>query len=148
MEMFVRLAAAVLAAVFMLASQAASAAALFGTEEKIHYIQDVDITSQDNQPLFLGYKTSTTYLLAGVSITDDGYVFGLRSDHTKFIATSPEEIAKFQASGLLPTPLPPYQISMIDYLLGYSLWIVLPIIVIVYLVGWMRKRKAAVPATT
>jgi len=132
---------------FVAAPASAEAAYMFGKEETIHRLQDVDVTSQDNEPLFLGYKTTTTYFIAGVSITDDGYVFGLRSDSTKYIETTPEEIAKFQASGLLPDPLPPYKLGILDYVIGYSLWtIVLPILVIVFVVSMVRKRKA--PVTT
>ncbi|CAN5264885.1 hypothetical protein BH10PSE9_BH10PSE9_08980 [soil metagenome] len=143
--MIVRLAAAFVVAAFMFASNAAHAA-MFGKDETIHFIQDVSITSQDNKPLFLGYKTTTNWILAGVSISDDGYVFGLREDHSKYIETTPDEIAKFQKSGLLPDPLPPYKIPLIEYILGYSLWIVIPIVALVYLIGWMRKRKTPAPA--
>lgn len=144
--MIARLAAAFVVAAFMFASNAAHAA-MFGKDEKIHFIQDVEITSQEKQPLFLGFKTTTTWLLGGVSISDDGYVFGVRADHTKYIETTPEEIANFQKSGLLPNPLPPYKIPLIDTILGYSLWIIIPIVAIFYLIGWMRKRKTAAPAT-
>ena len=144
--MIVRLAAAFVVAAFMLAANAAQAA-MFGKDETIHFIQDVDITSQDNKPLFLGHKTTTNWIIAGVSISDDGYVFGVREDHSKYIETTPEEIAKFQKSGLLPTPLPPYKIPLIEYILGYSLWIVIPIVALVYLIGWLRKKKAPAAAT-
>ena len=116
---------------------------MFGKDESIHKIQDVDITSQNDEPLYLGYKTTTLFILGGVYITDDGYVFGLRGDSSKFIDTTPEEIAKFQQSGLLPDPLPPYKLSILDYVIGYSLWIiVLPIVVISLIVSAIRKKKA------
>jgi hypothetical protein len=119
----------------------ASAAGMFGTQEEIHKLQDVTITSQQNEPLFLGYKTSTLYVFAGVYITDDGYVFGLRDKPDNFITTTPEEIAKFQAQGLLPNPLPKYSIGIVDLLLGYSLWIGLVVVAIFYGIGWARKRR-------
>ena len=140
--MFVRLAAALVVATLMLGSSTANAS-MFGKDETVHYLQDINITSQNKEALFLGYKTSTLFVVAGVSITDDGYVFGLRSDHSKYIETSPEEIAIFQKSGLLPDPLPPYKISTFEYLVGYSLWIVLPFIATFYLIAWRRKRKTA-----
>lgn len=146
--MFARLAAALAATFLVLAASGARADMMFGTQEDIHFIQDVDITSQDNEPLFLGYKTSTRFIVAGVYIKDDGYVFGIRSDHSKYIETSPDEIAKFQASGLLPNPLPPYKISTMDYVIGYSLWILLPIVILGYVIAWLvrRRRAAAAPA--
>ena len=144
--MFIRLAAALAATFLVFAASGAQAGMMFGTQEDIHFLQDIDITSQANEPLFLGYKTSTRFIVAGVYIKDDGYVFGLRSDHDKFIKTTPEEIAKFQASGLLPNPLPPYKISTLDYIVGYSLWIAAPIVILVYLFIWLRNRRKAAAA--
>jgi hypothetical protein len=142
--MKLRILAAFCAAAFLMSAGAAKAA-MFGTQEEIHKLMDVDITSQDNQPLYLAYKTSTFYAFAGVYIKDEGYVFGVRDKPDVYIETTPEEIAKFQASGLLPDPLPKYSLSFLDYALGYSLWIVLAIIAIVYLFSWLRKRGT--PAT-
>jgi hypothetical protein len=139
--MKLRILSLVLGAMMVLGAMgAASAAGMFGTQEEIHKLQDVNITGQKGEPLYLGYKTSTLYVFAGVYITDDGYVFGLRDKSDNFITTTPEEIAKFQAEGLLPNPLPKYSIGIVDLLLGYSLWIVLAIVAMVYGIGWLRKR--------
>jgi hypothetical protein len=132
----------------LLAATGSANASMFGTQEDIHKLIDVNITGQQGEPLFLGYKTSTLYVLAGVYVKDDGYVFGLRDKSDNYINTSPEEIAKFQQEGLLPNPLPKYTIGIIDYLLGYSLWIVIVVLAIVYGAGWLRKRgRAGEPAT-
>src|SRR5258705_3354221 len=77
----------------------------YGTEESIAKLMDVEITSQDNKQLYLGYKTTTLFLLLGVYVTDDGYVFGARDAADTYYETSPEEIKSFQARGLLPNPL-------------------------------------------
>lgn len=120
---------------------ASHAAGMFGKDESIHRLQDIDVTSQDGEALFLGYKTTTLFILGGVYITDDGYVYGLRSDSTKFIETTPEEIAKFQEQGLLPKPLPPYELGIMDYVIGYSLWvIVLPILLIYFAFVFLKKK--------
>ena len=142
--MKLRILAALFAAALLMSAGAAKAA-MFGTQEEIHKLMDVSITSQDNQPLYLAYKTSTFYLFAGVYMTDEGYVFGVRDKPDVYIETTPEEIAKFQANGLLPDPLPRYSLTFLDYALGYSLWIVVAIIGVVYLFNWLRKRGT--PAT-
>jgi hypothetical protein len=124
----------------------ASAAGMFGTQEDIHKLQDVEVTGQNGEKLYLGYKTSTLYVFAGVYVSDDGYVFGVRDKSDTYISTTPEEIAKFQGEGLLPNPLPKYSIGIVDLLLGYSLWIILAVLAVVYGVGWLRKRgKQAEP---
>jgi hypothetical protein len=119
----------------------------FGTEEEIHKLLDVDIVSGDNEPLFLGYKTSTLFVLLGVYVTGDGYVFGAREEADIYYPTSAEELAEFQEKGLLPKPLPTYALSFLDYLIGYSLWITIAVIGLVYLVGWFRKRGAPAAAS-
>jgi hypothetical protein len=128
----------------LLGSADTASAAMFGKQEEIHKLTDVDITGQQGEPLYLGYKTTTLFIVAGLYITDDGYVFGVRDKSDQFISTTPEEIAKFQAQGLLPNPLPKYAIGMVDLLLGYSLWITLVIVAIVYGIGWLRKRGKSV----
>lgn len=132
-----------LAVALVAGPSASEAAGMFGNDEEIHRIQDVDVTGQDGEALFLGYKTTTLFIIGGVYITDDGYVYGVRDDSTKYIETTPEEIAKFQEAGLLPKPLPPYELSTMDYVIGYSLWvIVLPILVIYFAFVFLKKKKA------
>jgi hypothetical protein len=127
----------------------AQAALKFGKDETIHYIQDVDVTGPAGEKLFLGYKTTVQNFLLGLFLQDDGYVLGEREDHDRYFAMPEgEELANFQKNGLIPSPLPPYKIGGLDYAIGYSLWIALPIIVLVYVVGWLRKRKAPAVAET
>jgi hypothetical protein len=119
----------------------ASALTLFGTAEDIHPIQDVDLAGPDGQTLFLGYKTSTTYFIGGVSVRDDGYVLGLRSDHSRFLDMPPTEaVTGFQTQGLLPSPLPSYSLGLLDYLRGYSLWIVVALAIALYLAIFFSRR--------
>jgi hypothetical protein len=138
--MRLRMLAATVVAAFLVSSGAAKAA-MFGTQEDIHPIQDIPYQVNQNEPLFLGYKTSTLYVFAGVYVKDDGYVLGVKSDSTHYYdLPTGDELKQLQADGLLPNPLPPYSIGIVDYLLGYSLWIALAIIVAVYVIGWLRKR--------
>ena len=134
-------------AALLAAPLAAEAKLMFGKDETIHKLQDVDITGQNGEALFLGYKTTTNFFLAGISIKDDGYVFGVRGDSAKYITTTPEELAKFQENGLLPTPLPAYKIGTVDWIIGNSMWVVvLPLLVIVFGFSWWNKRRAKAAA--
>lgn len=139
----------VAALMVMAAPLTAHAEYKFGTDETIHYIQDVGVTGPADEKLFLGYKTTVQNFLLGVYLHDDGYVLGERDDHTKYFPMPEgEELAGFQKNGYLPNPLPPYKIGALDYAVGYSLWIALPIIVLIYVIGWLRKRKTPAVADT
>ncbi|HAT41678.1 MAG TPA: hypothetical protein DCS87_08120 [Rheinheimera sp.] len=53
-----------------------------------------------------------------------------------------ELIAKYQQQGLLPTPLPIYKPSIFDYVIGYSLWLMIAYIFIHFKVeAFFKKRK-------
>jgi hypothetical protein len=133
---------AALALVLALSPASANALTLFGTVENIDPIQDVNLTSPDGEALFLGYKTTTSYFLGGLSMSNDGYVLVLRSNHDRFLDLPEGEALKsFQAKGLLPDPLPPYSPGVIDYLRGYSLWVVVAVLLAAYAVGFALRRR-------
>jgi hypothetical protein len=116
----------------------------FGTQEDIHFIQDVSLKGAQDEALYLGYMTKTSNFLAGYSLTDEGYVLGVKGESSKFYPIpKDEELARFQKAGTLPSPLPPYQLGAFDYVMGYSLyWVIL------FVVGWfvvsslIKRRKA------
>lgn len=114
----------------------------FGTQETIHKIADVELKGPDGVALFLGYKTSINYFLGGMSVSDDGYVLGLQSDKARFLdMPPPDKLAEFQAEGLLPNPLPGYSLSLGDYIGGFSLWLGLAVVVLLYLMILMLRRS-------
>lgn len=128
----------------MISAPPASAAGLsFGTDETTHTIQDVGVKGENNEDLMLGYKTSTEAFLLPYTIKDDGYVLVVKSDHDKYYDIPADMLPRWQQTGLLPDPLPPYQISALDQVFGHILWPTLVVIAIVYAVGYLRKRKAA-----
>lgn len=140
--MQIRIFAALFGALLLLTPAAAKADLMFGTQEDIHYIQDVDVTGPDGEELFLGFKTTTQFFLAGLYVQDDGYVLGKRSDHNRYWdMPTGEQLADFQGRGLIPSPLPAYELGIFDYVFGYSMWIlVLPITLISYFFSWRRKK--------
>jgi len=96
-----------------------------GMIENVGKIEDVDLVGNDGEDLFLGYKTSSFFLGAGVFLKDDGYVLGVEGGDGYYELGDDAELASLQASGLLPAPLPEYSIPLAEYAFGFSLWIVL-----------------------
>jgi len=136
---------ALLCGALFVAAPAAANAAMFGKDETIHKIEDVPYEINQGEDLYLGYKTSIMYVLAGLYLSNDGYVLGVKSDSSHYYdLPTGDDLKSIQAQGLLPDPLPAYSVGWFDYVLGYSLWIVLVIVAAVYLIGWLRKRPAAV----
>ena len=98
----------------------------FGGQETIHKIVDVKLKGANSEKLFLGYKTYILFFIAGIYVKDEGYVLGISGSNSKYYPfPSGEELKNFQASGMLPTELPEYSIPFIEYVFGYSLWIIL-----------------------
>jgi hypothetical protein len=121
----------------------AQAAMAFGRDEHIRFIQDVKVTGPGNEPLFLGYLVATQFFVAGVYFHDGGYVLGVKDDRKKYYPMpTGDDLKGLQRRGLLPDPLPPFSPSIIDYLFGYSLWIILVGVALWYGIKWMVKRDA------
>lgn len=115
---------------------------MFGTSEHINFIQDVTATGANGEALYLAYKTSTFSIIAGVNVTDDGYVLGVKGDSKRYYhMPTGAELERLQRGGFLPNPLPPYKLGFFDYLMGYLLWIVIGVTALFYLVSWLRKRN-------
>jgi uncharacterized protein len=125
------------------ASTTAHAKVMFGKDDTIHFLQDVKVTGPNQEALYLGYLTSIQFFLAGLYVKDEGYVLGVKGDSKKFFhMPTGDELKGFQQRGLLPDPLPPYSLGFFDYLIGYSLWIVIAVVVLWGVFDWQRKRKA------
>lgn len=98
----------------------------FGWDETIDCIQDVELKGAEDEPLCVAHKTSKLFVIAGVYVRDDGYVLRKRDDlHSYYPWPDAQQVATWQGSGSLPTPLPSYSVSVADYLFGYSLWLII-----------------------
>jgi tetratricopeptide (TPR) repeat protein len=143
--------AAVLAALIgagaAVAPPARAASWRFGTSEYLVKIQDTSIKSSSGEELYLGYKYSHHLFIVPYRMTDDGYVLGVVGNSRRYIALDAATIARLQAQRLLPSPLPPYSISPIDYAMGHLLWIVVAGIgvSILFAVRRQGRQKLAVP---
>jgi hypothetical protein len=96
---------------------------MFGKEEKLHCIVDVPLKGAKDEALCVAYKTTLYAVFAPAYFRDDGYVLAVKGGGDGYYPM-PEgaELATLQASGTLPSPLPPYQIPALDYAFGYLLW--------------------------
>ena len=107
---------------------------LFGFDENIRCISDVELIGPSDEELCIAYKTTARFLGGGIYLKDDGYVLALVPEEgdeaTSYFSLTEDEIITYQAEGLLPSPLPSYSIPITDYLWGYSLWIIVAIAIV------------------
>jgi hypothetical protein len=131
----------------LLAPDGAQAQYRFGTDEEIHFIQDVPLKGANDEALYLGYMTRTHNFLLGYSVEDVGYVLGVKGESKRFYhMPEGDDLARFQSAGTLPNPLPPYRLGVFDYVAGYSLWWGLALVAVFWAVGARRKKKGAAAA--
>ena len=103
--------------------QAARGRVFFGKNETLHRLADVSLTGPNGEPLALGFKTSALFLGLGIYCKDDGYVLTTANDPDRyFVMPDGEKVRQMQTAGLLPQPLPGYQVPASEYAIGYSLW--------------------------
>lgn len=129
------------------ASPAQAAKISFGKQEHIVKIQDTGIRGPQGEELFLAYKYSHHTFVLPYNVTDDGYVLGVKGSASSYYKLDDAQIKSLQARGLLPSPLPSYELSALDQAMGYGLWIVLAFLAVGGIVGLfaMRRRKRALP---
>jgi hypothetical protein len=120
---------------------------LFGSEETIHCIHDLPIPGPKGEQVCLGHKITVTWVGAPAFVTDDGYVLA-RSNLGEYYPLPKELIGKLQAEGALPTPLPRYSISVGEYVLGYSLWWILPVVILASVITRRRLRGLPIDGAT
>ena len=118
----------------------------FGDQDNLHFLQDVKLKGANKEALYLGYRTTTKFFLAGVYLTDHGYVLPAKenkdSKEESYYTLTDEQMRSYQSQGLLPKPLPIYKIETLDYLIGYSLWLIILVGLIYYGVKiWIKKNK-------
>jgi tetratricopeptide (TPR) repeat protein len=121
---------------------AGAAKLMFGTDEHIRAIQDVSITGQNGEPLYLAHKYSFHSFIAPYRLTDEGYVLGVKGNSKNYYRLDQPTIERLQARGLLPSPLPPYEISWMDYAFGHLAWLIGAGILATIPFSMRRKKRA------
>jgi tetratricopeptide (TPR) repeat protein len=139
--------AAVIGTIILLAvhacgvSPARAAKMYFGKQDYLHPIQDVAIKGQNGEALYLGYKHSSQSFILPYSVSDDGYILGVKGESDRYYALDKARIARFQADGLLPSPLPPSELSVLDRVMGHSLWGLLVVMAAIFGFNVIRKKR-------
>jgi Tfp pilus assembly protein PilF len=136
-----------LIAVFAIGTTPAQAAKVyFGTQEYLRNIEDVEVKGPKGEALYLGHKYSFHSFILPYRLTDDGYILGIRGEQSYF-RLDDTSIKSMQARGQLPSPLPPYELSVLDYAMGHGAWIALAVIIGLIPLSMLakRRRKRALP---
>jgi hypothetical protein len=112
----------------------------FGTIDHIECLTDVELTVNPGEALCLAHKTHTWALILPAYFHDDGYVLRLKGKDLYYPMPPAAEVATLQAQGLLPSPLPAYHTSVLDYAFNNILWITI-VAIVVWSVVEHRRRK-------
>ncbi len=138
------LAALALASVVLMSPVAAEARSIkFGSDEVLRESQDVSLKSAKGEALYIGHKLTFHWLGLPYGLSDDGYIVGVKGK-TLYYDVTREQIAGWQSKNLLPSPLPTYQLGILDYAMGYLLWISLALVALWWLVRTLlAKAKPA-----
>jgi hypothetical protein len=113
----------------------------FGTHDTIDCLQDVELKVEPGEALCLAHKTHTWALALPAYFHDDGYVLRVKGKDLYYPLPPAADVATLQGQGLLPAPFPAYHNGVIDYAMGYSLWITIALIVVWSIVEQRRKRQ-------
>ncbi len=105
---------------------------LFGKGESIKKIMDLEVKGPKGEDLYLAYKTTGYYFIMGAYMSDDGYVLAVKADFGSYYPLDEKQIANYQESGLLPKPLPKYEIPLMEWVWGFALWILLLVIGVIW----------------
>ena len=130
-----------LALLMVFSANAHAARWKIGTDERIDFIADVALKTEEGKPMALGHMVTTEYFFAPYSIKGE-LVLTAKGDNTSYWSL-PEgaELKKFQEDGSLPDPLPRPELSAFDLIFGHLLWIVIPIFVLAALWHKLFAKK-------
>jgi hypothetical protein len=119
-----------------------------GPETVVRHLQDVRLQNGSGEPLYLGYKVTYHWFGLPYAVSRGGFVFGVKDKPTQYDVEE-AQVAEWQAQGHVPSPLPVYNLSAADYVLGYLMWIVAGLMVLWYggkALLFHRPAKSAPPA--
>lgn len=106
------------------AASEAHAGFKFGPEENLRPLADVRLQNSAKEALFIGHKVTFYWIGLPISFSDDGYILGVKGK-SLYYPLDMDRLAEWQAQGLLPSPLPGYTLSVVDYVFAHLLWLVL-----------------------
>lgn len=117
----------------------------FGEVERLRHVADTTLTDPSGARLHLARKVVERHFLLPYALEDQGYVLGVSGDSRAYYPLpTGEKLATLQQAGHLPTPLPPYRLDTLDWVVGHLLWLTL-LGLALYGGGhwaWSRRRAA------
>lgn len=105
---------------------------LFGKDERVNEIMALEGKGPNGEEVYLAYKTTGLFFFMGAYLSDDGYVLGIRGTSGSYYPLDEKQIKAFQESGFFPTPLPEYEIPLMDWVWGFALWILLVVLAVIW----------------
>jgi len=122
---------------------------MFGTQDSFDCVVPKTFQGPNHDQVCLASKVSLHFVGAGVYLSDEGYVLKV-SGKEEFYSLTPANLKDLQSAQLIPDPLPPYHIAWYQYVIGYSLWIIIGIVVLISLLqrffGKLRPFLATMAA--
>lgn len=147
---------AVLAVAFaVMFAPRADAAVMFGEQDNFKTLAKLsipaDVIAANDLPkewagnVELTEHSTTLFILAGVYVSDKGYAIKPLTGDSYWDVTD-EQAKILSEAGILPNPLPPHEMDMVDLIFGYSLWIVIAGVVLFYGAKALFFKKPAAAA--
>jgi hypothetical protein len=105
-----------------ISSSANAGKVVFGTQDSIHFVANTTIPGPNGSHLFIGHRVTMKAFLLPYYVESNGLVFGVSGESKKYIPLPPQEqLSRLQNEGFLPNELPKAELSLFDYLMGFSL---------------------------
>ncbi len=110
------------AAMLGISSQANAGKVMFGQQDSIHFVANTTIAGPGGGRLFLGHLVTMQAFLLPYYVESKGLVFGISGESKKYIPLPAEQqLSELKNAGLLPKDLPTPELSIFDYVFGFSL---------------------------
>lgn len=111
-----------IAALLGLSSQANAGKVMFGQQDSVHFVANTTISGPGGARLFLGHLVTMHAFLLPYYVESKGLVLGVSGESQKYIPLPAEQqLSELKKAGLLPNDLPTPELSIFDYVFGFSL---------------------------
>lgn len=112
----------------------------FGESDELYVIENGPSITEGRETFHLGHRVYKKWFIFGINVVDEGYVLISANNANRYVPLNAGLINDFQEDGSLPKELPSYSIPLMDYLTGYSLWIVLLVLAVLGLKSILSKK--------
>jgi len=126
------------AALLGLSANANAGKLMFGQQDSIHFVANTTLPGPGGAHLFLGHLVTMHAFLLPYYVESKGLVLGVSGEAKKYIPLpAGEQLVALKSTGFLPEALPTPELSIFDYVMGFSLELAL-----LFLIGYpLLKRK-------